>query len=268
MASKIGRVVTYHEGFPPIKSHDGLKRSFGKLKPLHHQYDSAYGPKVDGMVTIMKESTHKVTQNFGHVVLTLNIDTKLDRMVTYHERPPAVKAYYPLITWFYNITWETITTISPLQQGLGPPNVTKWWLRMRGYQPSSHMITWWLRGDSEVSHLKPHEPLIAWLIWGHMKISKIYISFFTILMATKIGRVLTPARSFIPQTLKLLATFYLYNAWHEVPWQQVLCWSHAPKAEIEEKWTNNFCQSVQEHWWEGEREKYMQLQRLLHYTQK
>ena len=224
--------------------------------------------KLMGWWLSWRTSTHKVTQNFGHVVLTLNIDTKLDRMVTYHERPPAVKAYYPLITWFYNITWETITTISPLQPGLGPPNVTKWWLPMRGYQPNSHMITWWLRGDSEVSHSKPHEPLIAWLTWGHMKISKIYISFFTILMATKIGRVLTPARSFIPQTLKLLATFYLYNAWHEVPWQQVLCWSHAPKAEIEEKWTNNFCQSVQEHWWEGEREKYMQLQRLLHYTQK
>ena len=55
MASKIGRVVTYHEVFPPIKSHDGLKISFGKLKPLHHEYDSAYGPKVDGMATIMKD---------------------------------------------------------------------------------------------------------------------------------------------------------------------------------------------------------------------
>ena len=38
--------------------------------------------------------------------------------------------------------------------------------------------------------------------------------------------------------------------------KEVQYWSHAPKAEIEEKYTNNFYQSVQKHWREGEGEQH------------
>ena len=48
--------------------------------------------------------------------------------------------------------------------------------------------------------LKPHDPLITWLARSHVIISKIYISTFTKLMASKLGRVLTLGRLSI-QTL-------------------------------------------------------------------
>ena len=55
--------------------------------------------------------------------------------------------------------------------------------------------------------LKQHEPFIMWLLTcSRVAIWKIYLSTFTVLMATKLGRVMTSGRSFNTQTLKLLPT--------------------------------------------------------------
>ena len=55
--------------------------------------------------------------------------------------------------------------------------------------------------------LKPHDPLIRWPIWGHMTIWKTYISIFTRLTATKLGRVVTSGRRFSTEMLKLPPNF-------------------------------------------------------------
>ena len=39
--------------------------------------------------------------------------------------------------------------------------------------------------------LKPQDPLITWVSWNHFAIWKFYISIFTRLMTTKLGRLLT-----------------------------------------------------------------------------
>ena len=46
MATKLGKVITYHEGLQPIKAYDslrGLFQSHDKIKTLYLHYQSAYG---------------------------------------------------------------------------------------------------------------------------------------------------------------------------------------------------------------------------------
>ena len=68
MSTKLGRVVTFHEGLSRIKSHGTLK-SRGKLK-TYLQYQSGYGHQTwqDGNLSWWTP-THKVTWQFDHVVL-------------------------------------------------------------------------------------------------------------------------------------------------------------------------------------------------------
>ena len=60
--------------------------------------------------------------------------------------------------------------------------------------------------------LKQHDPLIMWPTWGHMAIWKIFISTFTIIMATNLCSVLTSERSFSMETLKSspISCYYCY----------------------------------------------------------
>ena len=53
-----------------------------------------------------------------------------------------IKSHDPLITWFYEITWQTKTIISPLPQNLWPPNLTGWWLTLRGSYPWCYSTLW------------------------------------------------------------------------------------------------------------------------------
>ena len=50
-------------------------------------------------------------------------------------------------------------------------------------------------GCKRLLPLKPHNPLIRWPTWNHVIIWKLYISAFTILIATILGRVLTSGKS-------------------------------------------------------------------------
>ena len=91
MATKLGRIVAYHEGLP----------------------------------------NHKVTQRPGHVVFKLTWQTKmlyshnqsaygykLGRIMTYLDEFLPIKSYQSLIKKSYKITQQTATIISPLQHCL------------------------------------------------------------------------------------------------------------------------------------------------------
>ena len=46
------------------------------------------------------------------------------------------------VTWLFDIvvTWQIKYVIFPLSQDLCTPNLARWWLRMRGPHPQSHVI--------------------------------------------------------------------------------------------------------------------------------
>ena len=99
MATKFGRVVTCHEGLPPIKPHDPL-------------------------ITWSFE----ITSQTKTVVSTTRVPvaTKLGSKVTYLDGLLSIKSYDPLIMWSCEVTWQTKSIISPLSQCLWPPNVLGW----------------------------------------------------------------------------------------------------------------------------------------------
>ena len=86
--------------------------------------------------------------------------------------------------WSSGITRQSEPIISPLTQCLSTPNL-------------DYTDLLW-----EASNLKATLPFITWPTWEHIAFWKIYISTATILMGTKLDRVLTSGRSFSTQTLK------------------------------------------------------------------
>ena len=100
ITTKLGRVVTYLEGFLPIKSR-GLTRSHDRLKPLYLHYHNAYAFKID-------------------------------RMVTYHESFLRVKSNDPLVLWSSCRITRQSKIISPLLQCFFlPANLAGWLLSRR-----------------------------------------------------------------------------------------------------------------------------------------
>ena len=116
MAIKLGRVVTYHEWRPPIKSHDPL----------------------------MTSSCEIMRQNKNISTTTVTLATKLGGMVTYLEGILVIRSYDPLITWLCEITWQTEIVIYPPPHCLEPPNWTGWWLALRSSYLESHIPLDWL----------------------------------------------------------------------------------------------------------------------------
>ena len=55
----------------------------------------------------------------------------------------------------------------------------------------------WMTYHDGLSPITSHNPLIKWPKWSHVAILKIYISIFTILMATKLSRMLILGKNFI-----------------------------------------------------------------------
>ena len=108
----------------------------------------------------------------------MSMTTEHGRMVTYHEGFSPIKSCNLLTMWPWEITWQTEAIISPIMQFQYP-----------------NLVGYWLDSDCErLQFLKPHDPLITWPTWGHMAFWKIYISTFTILISTKLGRMLTSER--------------------------------------------------------------------------
>ena len=58
-------------------------------------------------------------------------------MVNISEGPPPTKLLYPLIMWSHVVIGQIKNDTSPHLRGPWPPNLTMWWLMMRGHR------TWW-----------------------------------------------------------------------------------------------------------------------------
>ena len=65
--------------------------------------------------------------------------TRLGKMITYLDGLLPIKSLGPLITWSYEITWQTKSIISLIPQYLRPLNLVGYWLSLRGSYRYSHL---------------------------------------------------------------------------------------------------------------------------------
>ena len=100
-------MVTYHEGFPPLKSHDPLNTTSQELnwqiKVLHLHYHNIYSHQTWQGDILLGVLTHKVTLSF--------------------------------ITWSCEVMWKIKYVMSPLSRDQWPPNMARCWLPMREFHP-------------------------------------------------------------------------------------------------------------------------------------
>ena len=158
MVPKPDRVVSYHEGFLPIKSYNplmgGLARSRDKLNLFYFHYQSNYSHQTYQYDSLLWwPRTHNVTwalylvvlwghvTNWNHYISTtrVSIAAKLGRMITYFDGLLPIKSFDPLITWPYEMTWQTKSIISPIPQCLWPPNLVGCWLILMECKLSNHL---------------------------------------------------------------------------------------------------------------------------------
>ena len=91
--------------------------------------------------------------------------TKLTKVVAYHGGPPLIKLYDPLITWSCEITWETKTIKSSLQEcpghqiceDGGPPNLTE--CGDLPWEAPTRKVTW---PFEELPCMHLHDPSRKW----------------------------------------------------------------------------------------------------------
>ena len=145
IATKLGRVVTYHEGLPPIKSHDPLitwsckitwqtkfiitplpkvamTRKLGRMVTLTY---------LEGLLTIKSHNalitwSCKFTWQTKVIISTLR-SSRLGKLVPHFDRLLPIKSYHPLIMWFCEITRQPKIIISPLSQCLWLPKLLGCW---------------------------------------------------------------------------------------------------------------------------------------------
>ena len=88
MATKLGRVVNFHEGVPIYK----VARPFDYMVLWNH------------------------VTNYNHYITTITVPiaTKLARMMPYLDGLQAITSHDPLITWYLEITSQSKIIISPL----------------------------------------------------------------------------------------------------------------------------------------------------------
>ena len=129
--------------------------------------------------------------------------------------------------------WQTKTVISPLLQCSWLPNLSGWWLTMRGSHLKSHHYT----STNTICLSTPN--LVGWCptlkftwpfnycpTWNHVTILKIYNFAFTRHMDTKLDRILTWRGSFCTQTLTSSSNSCLLCRYFWTGWQKLfLCFS-------------------------------------------
>ena len=86
--------------------------------------------------------SHEITWQIKNILSALPqcLSPPICRIVDYLETLLVIKSHVPLITQSCEVTWQTKIKISPLTQNLWPPNLTGWWLILRG----SYKVTWLL----------------------------------------------------------------------------------------------------------------------------
>ena len=151
MTTKLGRVVTYHEGFPSIKSHDPLvvwscKITWQTKFMLTPPPEQLWTPKLAGCRS----------------------------QVTLTSCYP-IKSHNPLNTWSCDITWQAKTIISSLSQCLWSRNaqcpdhvVLQSHLTNENHYTSTTRVSMATKLSRMVAHLdgllpiKSHDSLIMW----------------------------------------------------------------------------------------------------------
>ena len=131
MDTKLGRMVTYLDGFLPVKSHDALV---------------TWSYRIMWQTKIRSHGLARSCENKKYIfTTTIFMATKLGRMVTYLDYLLPTKSNDHIITCFCEITWQTNTILSPLPQCLWPYNLG----RMMTY------LVWLLP-------IKSHDNIITW----------------------------------------------------------------------------------------------------------
>ena len=150
MAIKLGKIVTYLERPPSIKWQEAL---------------ITWSCKITWQTkTIISQLPKKpIATKLGRMVLDqmvlwwrdlLRLRDKLKPpYLQYHiacghqtlwegDLPgadPSIELRNPLVMWSCKIKWQTKTIISPQPQHLWSPNLTGWWITLKGSYPFSHM---------------------------------------------------------------------------------------------------------------------------------
>ena len=138
MATKLGRVVTYHEGLPSTKLHDPLVTQSCKI---------IWQTKI--FISPLLQCLGTMPNLAGWWKLLL------------------IKSHYPSFMWSCGISWKTKTLKSSLPQCLWPPNLVVWWLVVAYYEgvslTKSHdsliMLSW------EITWRTKHTPLLPQRLW-------------------------------------------------------------------------------------------------------
>ena len=131
--------------------------------------------------------------------------TKLGRMVTHLNQPLPIVSFYTLVTWSYEITWQT-KNIPPLPRCLWPPNLWGVWLTMRA--PTHNFTNLWITWSWEMTNMpmttklgscvtyhelippiKTHDHIITWSRDVTWQTIYHHISTTAMPVATKLGRV-------------------------------------------------------------------------------
>ena len=92
--------------------------------------------------------------------------TKLGRVGIYNQKLPSINSHNPLITWSCKVTWNIRSVISSIQRGLWPPNMARWWLTMRSFQPKKYTTLW------TYGQVRPRDKLKTYLYYRNAYASK------------------------------------------------------------------------------------------------
>ena len=149
MTTKFGRVVTYHEGLPHIKSHDPLitwsAEIMWQTKIIMSPIPKCPWPQnLAGQWLTLSRSclkSHMVLDSRGLVrsrnkikhisTITMPTVTKFSSVISYHEELLFIESHDSLIMWSSKNKWPIKIIIFRLLLCLWPQNLVRWWLNLK-----------------------------------------------------------------------------------------------------------------------------------------
>ena len=167
---------------------------------------------------------------------TRPMTTKLGKVVTYNEGNVPIISDDALIRWSCEVISQIENLISPLSQGLWPPNMTECWLTVRGARLWSHVVLWQLGDAYYVTNQKRN------------------ISSLAKSMATKLGKLVAYAKAKQPKKSHVPLTTWSYvvmsqtknkiffpsdNVWLQKTLQGADVWWVEAHNEVAQLWWRN-----------------------------
>ena len=143
MIAKLGRVVAYHKGLPPIKSHDPLTmwsfeitwqiKNMSPLEGAYRQqtwqdYSWLWWPAAHKVAWCVDAVLQYHLTNWNRYIVnnTVPMTNTFGKMVTYNEELILIKSHNALITLPWKIRWQTKIITSPLLRCVWQTNLTGW----------------------------------------------------------------------------------------------------------------------------------------------